>query len=170
MPEALAADDARDLEKASVEDALSQLDTDPERGLDGDEAERRLEAHGPNTIEEEKKNPLLKLLSYFWGPIPWMLELAVVLSGVGQRWEELAVILAMLLINGGVGWWHESRAAKAIEALKETLSPKARVLRDGKRQSIDARTLVPGDVVVMRRGDVVPADGKLLADELSIDE
>lgn len=99
-----------------------------------------------------------------------MLEAACVLSGIGGRWDEFFVILAMLLINGGVGYWHESRAAKTIEALKETLTLKARVLRDGERQVVDAREIVPGDIIILRRGDVVPADGKLLGDELSLDE
>ncbi|WP_437719356.1 plasma-membrane proton-efflux P-type ATPase [Sorangium sp. So ce448] len=160
----------RALDDASLDDALSELRSDARRGLSADEAKRRLEEYGPNVIEEEKKRPLLKLLSYFWGPIPWMLEAASVLSGIGARWEELCIVLVMLLVNGGVGWWHESRAAEAIEALKNTLAPRARALRGGERRTIDARELVPGDILVLRRGDVVPADGKLVGDELSIDE
>jgi len=161
---------ARALEGANVDEALSRLHADPERGLTTEEARSRLTLYGPNTIEEKHQSPLLKLLSYFWGPIPWMLEAACLLSGIAARWEEFFVVLAMLLINGGVGWWHESRAAKAIDALKETLSPRARVIRDGARQTVDARTLVPGDVIVLRRGDVVPADARLLASDLSLDE
>jgi H+-transporting ATPase len=158
------------LEDSSADEALSQLEADGERGLSEQEARRRLDEHGPNTIEDEKKNPLLKFLSYFWGPIPWMLEAACVLSAAGRRWEEFVIILAMLLINGGVSWRHESSAEKAIEALKHTLSPKARAIRDGQRRTIEASDLVPGDVIVLKRGDVVPADAKLLADELSLDE
>ncbi len=158
------------LEETSLDQALVRLRTDTARGLSTDEARQRLERYGANTIEEEKKSPLVRFLSYFWGPIPWMLEAACVLSGIGRRWDELAVVFGMLLINGGVGWWHESRAAEAIDALKETLAPRARVLRDGLRETIDARTLVPGDVIVLRRGDVVPADGKLLGEALSVDE
>lgn len=97
-----------------------------------------------------------------------MLEAACVLSAAAERWEEFAVILTMLLINGGVGWWHESRAAAAIGALKKTLSPKARGAR--RRRSIEARDLAPDDIIVLRRGDVAPADAKLLGDALSIDE
>jgi H+-transporting ATPase len=99
-----------------------------------------------------------------------MLEVACVLSAVGGRWEEFWVILAMLLINGGVGWWHESSAARAIDALKETLAPRARVIRDGERRTVDARDLVPGDIIVLRRGDVVPADARLLTAGISLDE
>lgn len=154
----------------SVEDAVARLDVDPEHGLTEAEARQRLERFGPNSIQEEKQNPILKLLSYFWGPIPWMLEAAVLLSAVAGRWEDFFVILAMLLINGGVGWWHERSAFQAIQALKETLAPEARVVRDGERRKVDARKLVPGDVIVLRRGDVVPADAKLLQAELSLDE
>ncbi len=158
------------LEEASLEEAVDRLDADTDAGLGDDEAARRLEKHGPNTVEEDEKSPLLKLLSYFWGPIPWMLEAACILSAAGRRWEEFFVILGMLLINSGVSWWHESSAARAIEALKDTLSPQARVVRGGRRRTVPARDLVPGDVVVLRRGDVVPADAKVLADGLSLDE
>jgi len=160
----------RSLEEESLDQAVSELHADTERGLSTEEAEQRLRQYGENTIEEEEKNPLLVFLSYFWGPIPWMLEAACALSGIGGHWEDFFVIFAMLLINGGVGWWHESRAAKAIDALKETLALKARVLRDGERRTIDARELVPGDVFILRRGDIVPADGKLLGESLSVDE
>jgi H+-transporting ATPase len=170
MPQTREKREQQALEGASIDEALAQLGTDTQQGLSNNEARQRLEQYGTNTIAEEKQNPILKFLAYFWGPIPWMLEAACVLSAIGTRWDEFFVILAMLLINGGVGWWHESRAAKAVEALKDTLAPKARVVRDGQRQTIDARELVPGDIIVLRRGDVVPADGKLLRDELSLNE
>ncbi len=158
------------LEKVGLEEALSRLETDAHRGLTAAQAKERLGRYGPNTVEEEHKNPVLVLLGYFWGPIPWMLEAATVLSAVGGRWDEFWVILAMLLINGGVSWFHESSAARAIQALEETLAPRARVVRDGQRFPVDARELVPGDVIVLRRGDVVPADARLLDSELSLDE
>ena len=154
-----------------VDDFVDRLSTDPERGLDEDEAKRRLEEHGPNAIEEEKQNPILRFLSYFWGPIPWLLEAAIVLAAIAQRWEDLGVIGAMLAINGGVGYWHESKAQGAIEALKARLAPRARVIRGGERGTVEARKLVPGDLVLLRMGDVVPADTRLLRDQrLSIDE
>jgi H+-transporting ATPase len=161
---------AGSLADVDVDEALARLNADARCGLGSAEARRRLAEYGPNTIEEEMPNPLLQLLSYFWGPIPWMLEVACGLSAAGGRWEDFFVILTMLLINGGVGWWHESRAAKAIAALKETLAPTARVLRDGTRRTVDARDLVPGDVITVRRGDIVPADAKLLGEALSMDE
>ncbi len=158
-------------ENSSIEEALEELDADPEEGLDEDEAKRRLERTGPNTIEEEKQSWLVKLLSHFWGPIPWMIEAAVILAAVAQRWEDFGVILTMLLINVGVGFWHEKKAGDAIEALKSRLSPEARVVRQGETETIEASGLVPGDVVVLRMGDVMPADAKLLHDQhLQIDE
>jgi H+-transporting ATPase len=159
-----------ELENVEVDEALAQLEVDEHRGLTAKQVVHRQQEYGPNAIEEKAKNPLLRLLSYFWGPIPGMLEVACVLSVIGGRDEEFFVILAMLLINGGVSWWHESRASKAIEALQQTLAPKARVIRDGERRTVDADQLVPGDIVVLKRGDVVPADGKLLGDSLSVDE
>lgn len=147
------------------------LDTDAERGLTQEEAEQRLARQGPNAIEEEEQSWLTLLLSHFWGPIPWMLEAATVLALVAQRWEDFGVILAMLLINGGIGFWHENRAQNAIAALKEQLAPEARVLRDGEQQTIEAKNLVPGDIVLLRTGDIVPADVQLLADQhVSVDE
>lgn len=160
-----------DAEAPDLEQILERLSSDPDQGLSGEEAARRLEEHGPNAIEEEKRHPVLRLLQNFWGPIPWMLEAAIVLAAIAQRWEDLGVIAAMLLINGGVSFWHENKAQNAIEALKEQLAPHARAIRGGQQKTIEARELVPGDVVVLRMGDVVPADVRLLADEsLGIDE
>lgn len=152
-------------EAQSLQETLEELHTDPRKGLDNAEAGKRLEEVGPNAIEEEKKNPVLQFLSYFWGPIPWMLELATALSAAVQHWKEFIVIFAMLLLNGGVSWWHERKASSAIKALKERLSPEARVLREGKEQTIPAEELVPGDIAVVAMGDIVPADAKLIADQ-----
>jgi H+-transporting ATPase len=163
--------DLQDWEDLPPGEALQRLSADPDRGLSEDEAKRRLERFGPNAIEEEKESPVVRLLKNFWGPIPWMLEAAIVLAAIAQRWEDLAVIAAMLLINGGVSFWHESKAQSAIEALKQRLAPNARAIRDGERRTVPADRLVPGDVVVLRMGDLVPADAKLMEDQhLSVDE
>jgi H+-transporting ATPase len=94
-----------------------------------------------------------------------MIEIAAVLAGSVQRWEEFGVILALLLVNGGVSYWHESKADQAIEALKKEMAMNARVIRDGKQKTIPAKTLVPGDIVLLRIGDVSPADVKLLQEQ-----
>jgi H+-transporting ATPase len=140
-------------------------------GLTSSEAGSRLLQYGPNEITEKKVNPLLKFLSYFWGPIPWMIEIAAVLSAVIQRWEDFAVIFSLLLVNAVVGFWQEHKASNAIELLKQRLAPKARVLRDGKWADIPSKDLVPGDVVRVRLGVIVPADIKLIeGDYLEVDE
>jgi len=158
-------------EEQSLQETLADLGADPEHGLSTEDAKQRIDEYGPNSIEEEKENPILKFLSYFWGPIPWMIEIAAVLAGSVQRWEEFGVILALLLVNGGVSYWHESKANQAIEALKKEMALNARVIRNGKQRTIPAKTLVPGDIVTLRIGDVTPADVKLLQDQhLSADE
>ena len=135
------------------------------------EAQKRLTQYGPNEIEEKKTNPLLKFLSYFWGPIPWMIEVAVVLSGVVQHWPDFFIILVLLLANAVVGFWEERQAGNAIAALKAKLAIKARVKRDGKWITPAARELVPGDVIRMRLGDIVPADARLLdGDPVQVDQ
>src|SRR5271166_6325038 len=129
------------------------------------EVQKRLTHYGPNEIKEKKTNPFLKFLSYFWGPIPWMIEVAVILSGVVGHWPDFFIILLLLVANGVVGFWEEREAGNAIAALKAQLAINARVKRDGKWITPPARELVPGDVIRMRLGDVVPADARLLEGE-----
>ncbi len=148
----------------------TRLNTSPE-GLSGAEAARRLAEHGPNELPEDRPNPVLRLLSYFWGPIPWMIEIAALLSGLVGRWPDLGIILTLLVANAGVGFWEEYQAGNAIAALKARLSLGARVRRDGAWTSIAARELVPGDVVRLRIGDIVPADTRLLdGDPVEVDQ
>ncbi len=109
--------------------------------LVGTEAAKRLTQYGPNEIEEKKTNPLLKFLSYFWGPIPWMIEVAVILSGVVQHWPDFLIILVLLFANAVVGFWEEHKAANAIAALKAQLAIKARVKRDGDWSTPEAREI-----------------------------
>nr|WP_321353322.1 plasma-membrane proton-efflux P-type ATPase [uncultured Methanoregula sp.] len=116
---------------------------------------------GFNDIPEETKHPLLKFMSYFWGPIPWMIEIAAILSAVISHWDDFFIILLLLMTNAVVGFFQERKAENAIELLKKQLAPKARVLRDGTWQEIPARELVPGDLIHIRLGDIVPADAVL---------
>jgi H+-transporting ATPase len=140
-------------------------------GLGQAEAQKRLDQYGPNEIEEKKTNPFLKFLTYFWGPIPWMIEGAVILSGMVQHWEDFFIILLLLVSNAVVGFWEEHQAGNAIAALKAKLAIKARVKRDGKWATPAARELVPGDVIRLRLGDIVPADARLLAgDPVEVDQ
>ena len=132
-------------------------------GLSQAEAQKRLTHYGPNEIEEKKTHPFLKFLTYFWGPIPWMIEAAVILSAVARHWPDFGIIFVLLLANAGVGFWEEHQAGNAIAALKAKLAITARVKRDGKWITPAARELVPGDVIRLRLGDIVPADARLLA-------
>jgi H+-transporting ATPase len=160
-------DDLKTLPMAEVE---KKLNSSPE-GLTDAEAKKRLTQYGPNEIEEKRTNPLLKFLSYFWGPIPWMIEVAVILSGVVRHWPDFFIILLLLFANAVVGFWEERQAGNAIDALKAKLAIKARVRRDGKWINPPARELVPGDAIRLRLGDIVPADARLLdGDEVSVDQ
>ncbi|AEG18192.1 plasma-membrane proton-efflux P-type ATPase [Methanobacterium paludis] len=141
------------------------------KGLSSEEARKRLQKYGYNEISEEKISPIKKLLKFFWGPIPWMIETALILSILIQHWADFTVILILLLINGLVGFWQEYKADNAIDLLKEKLAYRARVLRDGKWDVIPSRLLVPGDIVKIRLGDIVPADLKLTeGDYVNVDE
>ena len=142
-----------------------------DQGLSSAEAQKRLEAYGPNALEEKRANPLLKFLGYFWGPIPWMIEVAAILSAAVRHWADLFIIVFLLLFNAVIGFWEEHEASNALDALKSQLALKARGRRDGQWQEILARDLVPGDVIRVRLGDIIPADIKLAdGDYLSVDQ
>jgi H+-transporting ATPase len=159
-----------DLKSLLMPEVEKQLGSSPD-GLTQAEAQKRLTQYGPNEIEEKKTNPFLKFLTYFWGPIPWMIEAAVILSAVARHWPDFGIILLLLLANAVVGFWEEHQAGNSIEALKAKLAIKARVKRDGKWITPAARELVPGDVIRLRLGDIVPADARLLAgDPIEVDQ
>jgi H+-transporting ATPase len=159
-----------DLKTLPMPEVQKQLASSPE-GLSQAEAQKRLTQYGPNKIEEKKTNPFLKFLSYFWGPIPWMIEAAVILSGVVRHWLDFFVILLLLCSNAVVGFWEEHQAGNAIDALKARLAIKAKVKRDGKWVDPNASDVVPGDVIRLRLGDIVPADARLLeGDSIEVDQ
>ncbi|MFC2967207.1 plasma-membrane proton-efflux P-type ATPase [Acidimangrovimonas pyrenivorans] len=158
--------------ETATEAALAALPkTDPTTGLSAAEAAKRLEQFGPNVLEETHVSLLARIAGYFWGPIPWLIEAAAVLSLTLSDWADFAVIFAMLLINATVAFFEENKADNAIALLKQRLSPSARVLRDGDWQTLPAREVVPGDVVDLEIGNIVPADMVLTGgDYLSADE
>jgi H+-transporting ATPase len=159
-----------DAKKTSIDDLFNKLSAS-KKGLSSSEAEKRLQQFGPNEIPEKKVNPLLKFLSYFWGPIPFMIEAAVVMSAILRDVASFGIILLLLIMNAVVGFWEERQAGNAIEALQKRLSPTARVLRDGEWIQIPSKDLVPGDNVRVRLGDIIPADLKLIeGDYLQADE
>ncbi len=142
------------------------------QGLSSEEAKKRLEKYGPNAIEEKEESWLHRLFRRFWGPIPWMIEVAAILSAMVKHWEDFTIITILLLVNAVVDFYQESKALNALKVLKDKLARKALVLRDGKWQQIDAKEIVPGDIVKVKIGDIVPADIKLLpgGDFLQVDQ
>ncbi|MGH7145042.1 MAG: plasma-membrane proton-efflux P-type ATPase [Planctomycetota bacterium] len=152
-----------DLQTLPVPDLLARLNATAD-GLPAAEAQKRLAQYGPNEIAEKKSNLFLKFLSYFWGPIPWMIEIAVILSAAVGRWPDFYIIFLLLISNALVGFWEEHQAGNAIAALKAKLAVRARARRDGRWTDLPVRDLVPGDVVRIRLGDIVPADARLLGD------
>jgi H+-transporting ATPase len=164
------AGDVEALQRLTVDELRARLDAPP-NGLTSADAAQRLGKYGPNALPQETVNPLLRFLSYFWGPIPWMIEAAAVLSAVVRHWEDFGIILALLLMNAGVGFWEEFQAGNAVAALRKTLALKARVERDGTWSSIAAEEIVPGDAIHVRIGDIVPADARLLdGDPIEVDQ
>lgn len=145
--------------------------SDDSAGLSEAEAARRLTQYGENALAEKQVSALSRLATYFWGPIPWMIEVAAVLAALVAHWADFSIIFSLLLLNAAVGFWQEHKADTAIAALKQRLALQARVLRDGRWRELPARELVPGDVVLIRLGNIVPADVRLVGgDYLSVDE
>ncbi|KAG0302810.1 hypothetical protein BGZ98_007208 [Dissophora globulifera] len=138
------------------------LKTDPKVGLTASEVAERLAQFGPNELAEVKRNPLLKFLGYFTGAIAYLIEVACIISAVVKDWLDFGIILALLLVNACIGFIEESKAESALDALRQTLALKTRCWRDGHLVELDVSALVPGDVIVLRLGDIVPADGRLL--------
>ena len=131
-------------------------------GLSQNEASARLTQYGFNELADETISPVRRFISHFWGPLPWMLEAAAILAILLRAWGTMWVILANLALNGVVAFWEEERARRAMAALKASLAPQARVRRDGAWAIIPAREVVPGDLIRVRLGDIVPADARLV--------
>jgi len=142
-----------------------------EEGLSEAEAAARLERYGPNVLEEKKRNEVLVFLSFFTGPMPVMIWLATVVVALEGDWDDLGVLLTLQVINGVVGYLEEKSAGDAIEALKQSLAPRATAKRGGEFRTLEAKYLVPGDLVNLKLGDIVPADCRLKAGKpLEVDQ
>ncbi|MDP1752372.1 MAG: plasma-membrane proton-efflux P-type ATPase [Reyranella sp.] len=163
--------DQTDLSKAPLPDVFTALASDPGKGLSSAEAEARLAKYGANALDEKKTSQLVVLLRFFWGPIPWMIEAAALMAAIVGDWGDFTIIMALLLFNAALGFFEEHQASSALAALKNSLALKAKVLRGGGWSEVEARTLVPGDIVRIRLGDVVPADARLVSGAfLSVDQ
>ena len=168
---AAAKESGRDLEKIPVAQVFSQLHVDPGLGLTGAEATKRLDQYGPNALVEKEQSLLSKILGYFMGPIAYMIEAAAIVSAILGHWEDFIIIAALLVFNCALDLWQDLKAANALAALKKGLAPEATALRDGKWGVLDAATLVPGDIVKIRLGVIVPADLRMVSgDYASIDQ
>jgi len=159
-----------DIVSASVPETLTTLRVNPETGLTRAEVDVRREEHGYNEVAERKDHPVLKFLGKFWGLSAWMLELIMVLSAVLHNYSDLAVVSALLVVNALVSFMQERRAAGVVDTLRRRLQISSRVLREANWQVVPARELVPGDIVRMRAGDIIPADVKLLTGTVSVDQ
>ncbi len=149
---------------------MNEVDEE-QQGLTTKEAKEKLEKFGPNSLPENKQPAYIKFLQYFWGPIPWMIEAALILSAIVQDWVDFVIIFLLLIVNAVVGFVEEHQADNAIDSLKKNLALKARVKRDGKWQSISSEEVVPKDLIRLRLGDIIPADAELTgAGNLKVDE
>ena len=172
MTQSAKADTAKapDIAAESVPDTLAALHVDPANGLTRGEVDQRRTQHGFNEVAEQKEHPLLKFLGKFWGVSAWMLELILLLSFFLKKYPDLAVVSALLLLNAILSFIQDRRAAGVVETLRRRLQVSARVRRDATWQIIPARELVPGDIIRVRPGDIIPADVKLLTGSMSVDQ
>ena len=162
--------DSETIAKVPIADVYQHLNA-TDQGLTSQEADKRLQQCGQNALPEEKDSMIMKLLKMFWGPIPWMIEAAAILSIIAGDLRDFIVIMVMLILNAVIGFWEEFKAGNALASLKKGLAFNANVLRDGKWITVPAATLVPGDVIDVKLGDVIPADVKLISGQyLSVDQ
>jgi len=159
-----------DIAAASVPDTLAMLKVNPDKGLTDADVDARRKENGYNEVAEKKGRPVIDFLRKFWGISAWMLELIMVLSAALGEYSNLIVVGALLVINAVLGFMQERRAAGVVDALRKRLQVSARVRRNAIWHVISSRELVPGDIIRLRPGDIIPADVKLLTGTLSIDQ
>ncbi|PSS20756.1 Plasma membrane ATPase like [Actinidia chinensis var. chinensis] len=166
-----------DLEKVPIEEVFEQLKCTKE-GLSSDEGASRLQIFGPNKLEEKKESKILKFLGFMWNPLSWVMEAAAIMAialanggGKPPDWQDFVGIICLLVINSTISFIEENNAGNAAAALMAGLAPKTKVLRDGRWSEQDAAILVPGDIISIKLGDIIPADARLLeGDPLKVDQ
>ncbi|MCP8971420.1 cation-transporting P-type ATPase, partial [Ectobacillus sp. SYSU M60031] len=169
--------EAVDLENIPIEEVFEQLKCTRE-GLSSEEGNRRIEMFGPNKLEGKKESKILKFLGFMWNPLSWVMEMAAIMAialanggGKPPDWEDFVGIIVLLVINSTISFIEENNAGNAAAALMANLAPKTKVLRDGRWGEQEAAILVPGDIISIKLGDIVPADARLLeGDPLKIDQ
>jgi H+-transporting ATPase len=150
-----------DYKKLSVEETFKKLQVDRGKGLSAAEVAKRISEYGFNDIPEKEESTFHRIFRRFWGPIPWMIETAAALSALVRKWDDFVIITVLLITNALIDLWQESKALNALKVLQKKLAKKTIVLRDGNFETIDAKGIVPGDIVKIKIGDLVPADVKL---------
>jgi H+-transporting ATPase len=161
--------DTSEYQETAVAETLIILQSSDD-GLTESEAVQRLQKFGFNEVSEKKQNSVFAFLKRYWGPMPWLLELAIILSVVLKHYLEAGIIFALLTINTVIGQIQSRGSQKALAALKKRLAINARVLRDGNWSTKESREIVPGDIISVGLGDIVPADAKIISGDLSIDQ
>lgn len=159
-----------DLTPESIPATLARLNVDPDIGLTHAEVDARRQKHGYNEVAERKEHAVSQFLRKFWGISAWMLELIMILSAALKKYSDLVIVGALLVVNAVLSFTQEHRAAGVVAALRRRLQVNARVLRYSTWSVIAARELVPGDIVRVRPGDIIPADLRLLAGALTVDQ
>jgi len=155
----------KDIEIAKV---ASEFNVDIKQGLNSEEVKKRQKKFGLNEIPEYKESLFHRIFRRFWGPIPWMIEIAAILSALVHHYEDFTIIMIMLFVNAGLDFYQEHKALNAIEVLRNKLARKSLVLRDGKWIEVDSKEIVPGDIVKIKIGDIVPADMKLIEGDFAL--
>jgi H+-transporting ATPase len=153
-----------DFAKITVQEAFALLKCNA-HGLTAAEAQQRLVEFGPNKLPESSRNPILVFLGYMWNPLSWAMEAAAIIAIALLDYADFALICGLLILNATISFYEESSADNAIKALAAALAPKAKAMRDGKVETVDSVNLVPGDVIIVRLGDIVPADIKILPED-----
>lgn len=153
-----------EVEEVAAKVPASWLETEMTRGISEADVLKRRQAFGYNELESPSENLFLKFLGFFKGPILYVMELAVALAGGLREWIDFGVIIGILMLNAFVGWYQEKQAGDIVAQLKAGIALRTTVVRDGQEHEIEARDLVPGDIVVVEDGKTIPCDGRLLAD------
>ncbi|NP_001105360.1 membrane H(+)-ATPase 1 [Zea mays] len=169
--------EAVDLENIAIQEVFESLRCSPQ-GLSTEQAEQRLAIFGPNKLEEKQESKFLKFLGFMWNPLSWVMEaaaiMAIALANGGNKppdWQDFVGIITLLIINSTISFIEENNAGNAAAALMARLAPKAKVLRNGRWAEEESAILVPGDIISVKLGDIIPADARLLeGDPLKIDQ
>jgi H+-transporting ATPase len=159
-----------DFSRLTIDESFSRLQSNPSTGLTQTEVQQRTKRYGPNAVEEKQPNQVITFLKRFWGLTAWMLEIAILISFVLGNYLDLYIIAALLLVNAVLGFFQEQQATRAVKSLKQKLQLQTRALRDGSWSIISATELVPGDIIRVRSGDLIPADLKIIDAEITVDQ